>query len=148
MGPACVLYERKDPADVARLLEAVLSDGALEQAIVSAQDAALDRLRRKDFAGTLLRFVDQVLQAPPRPGPEVAFDFWAQFDQFERLEELRQYRPALYRALPSQPRPAARGPLPETHPSEPLPADRDPQPDRSSVDQRAGPRTADRGSRP
>ena len=37
---------------------------------------------------------------PPRPAPEVAFDFWAQFDQFERLEELRQYRPALYRALP------------------------------------------------
>jgi hypothetical protein len=30
----------------------------------------------------------------------VAFDFWAQFDQYERLEELRQYRPALYRALP------------------------------------------------
>jgi hypothetical protein len=30
----------------------------------------------------------------------VAFDFWAQFEQFERLEELRQYRPALYTALP------------------------------------------------
>ena len=30
---------------------------------------------------------------PPRPAPEVAWDFWAQFDQFERLEELRQFRP-------------------------------------------------------
>ncbi len=42
---------------------------------------------------------------PARPAPEVAFDFWAQFDQFERLEELRQYRPALYRALPPEPAP-------------------------------------------
>jgi hypothetical protein len=44
-----------------------------------------------------------VLRNPPRPAPEVAFDFWAQFEQFERLEELRQYRPALYRALPDPP---------------------------------------------
>jgi hypothetical protein len=35
----------------------------------------------------------------------VAFDFWAQFEQFERLEELRQYRPALYKALPKAPAP-------------------------------------------
>jgi hypothetical protein len=37
----------------------------------------------------------------------VAFDFWAQFDQFERLEELRQYRPALFRALPGPDDPAS-----------------------------------------
>jgi len=46
--------------------------------------------------------VRQLLDRPPRPAPQVAFDFWAQFDQFERLEELRQYRPALYRALPEE----------------------------------------------
>jgi L-malate glycosyltransferase len=95
-----VLYETKDPAEVAKVMEAILGDAALEQAIVASQDAALDRLRRRDFAGTLLRYVAQLLERPPRPAPEVAFDFWAQFDQFERLEELRQYRPALYRALP------------------------------------------------
>jgi hypothetical protein len=33
----------------------------------------------------------------------VAWDFWAQFDQFERLEELRQFRPAIFRALPPEP---------------------------------------------
>jgi L-malate glycosyltransferase len=95
-----VLYETKDPAGIAKVMDAVLGDPALEQAIVEAQDAALDRLRAKDFGGTLLRYVHQLLDRPPRAAPEVAFDFWAQFDQYERLEELRQYRPALYRALP------------------------------------------------
>jgi glycosyltransferase involved in cell wall biosynthesis len=95
-----VLYETKDPADIAKVMDAVLGDAALEQAIVESQDAALDRLRAKDFGGTLLRYVRQLLDRPPRAAPEVAFDFWAQFDQYERLEELRQYRPALYRALP------------------------------------------------
>jgi L-malate glycosyltransferase len=95
-----VLYETKDPGEIAKVMDAVLSDAALEQAIVESQDAALDRLRAKDFGGTLLRYVRQLLDRPPRRAPEVAFDFWAQFDQFERLEELRQYRPALYRALP------------------------------------------------
>ncbi|MGH9374498.1 MAG: glycosyltransferase family 4 protein [Vicinamibacterales bacterium] len=104
MDGAGVLYETRDPADIARLLDAVLDDPAIERAIVASQDAAFDRLRRRDFTGTLLRYVDQLLQGPPRPAPEIAFDFWAQFDQFERLEELRQYRPALYRGLPEHPR--------------------------------------------
>jgi glycosyltransferase involved in cell wall biosynthesis len=104
-----VLYETKDPAEIAKVMDAVLSDAALEQAIVESQDAALDRLRGKDFAGTLLRYVRRVLDRPPRPAPEVAFDFWAQFDQFERLEELRQYRPALYRALPEEGSAGTRG---------------------------------------
>jgi L-malate glycosyltransferase len=105
-----VLYETKDPAEIATLMDAILSDQPIGDAIVASQDAALQRLRERDFAGTLLRFVDQVLQRPPRPAPEIAFDFWTQFDQFERLEELRQYRPALYRALPTGPPAADRGP--------------------------------------
>jgi hypothetical protein len=32
--------------------------------------------------------------------PRVAFDFWQQFDAAEELEELRLYRPAIYKALP------------------------------------------------
>jgi L-malate glycosyltransferase len=100
MDGAGVLYDTKDPGEIAKIVDAVLSDPAIEQAIVDSQDAALERLRRKDFAGTLTRFVNQVVDGPSRSAPEVAFDFWAQFDQFERLEELRQYRPALYRALP------------------------------------------------
>jgi hypothetical protein len=89
-------------------MEAVLDDPRVEAAVVASQDAALARLRAKDFAGTLLRQVDGALSRPARPAPEVAWDFWQQFDQFERLEELRQFRPALYKALPEAPQPAGR----------------------------------------
>jgi glycosyltransferase involved in cell wall biosynthesis len=95
-----VLYEDRDPLHVARIMEAILDDAAVEDAVLASQDAALGRLRAKDFAGTLLRFVADVAATPPRPAPEVAWDFWQQFDLFERLEELRQFRPALYQALP------------------------------------------------
>ncbi|HET7220887.1 MAG TPA: glycosyltransferase family 4 protein [Vicinamibacterales bacterium] len=98
-----VLYDTTDPVEIARLMEAVLDDGAIEDAVLRSQDQALDRLLTKDFAGTLLSFVDRVAAAPPRPAPDVAWDFWAQFDQFERLEELRQFRPALFQALPAEP---------------------------------------------
>jgi L-malate glycosyltransferase len=103
MDGAGVLYGSKDPWEVARVMDAILSDARIEQAIVASQDAAVERLRRKDFSATLLRFVTDLLRQPPRAAPEVAFDFWGQFEQFERLEELRQYRPALYRALPEAP---------------------------------------------
>jgi glycosyltransferase involved in cell wall biosynthesis len=96
-----VLYDTTDPFEIARLMEAVLDDPHLEDAVLQSQDAALDRLRRRDFSSTLVGFVDQVAAAPPRPAPDVAWDFWAQFDQFERLEELRQFRPALFQALPA-----------------------------------------------
>jgi L-malate glycosyltransferase len=94
-----VLYTTKDPFEVARLMEAVLDDEAVEANVIASQDAALARLQRKDFAGTLLRFVDQVRALPPRPAPSVTWDFWSQFDQADRLEELRQFRPAAYKAL-------------------------------------------------
>jgi L-malate glycosyltransferase len=94
-----VLYDTTDPFEIARLMEAVLDDPDLEDAVLRSQDAALERLLHKDFAATLLRFVDQVKAGPPRDAPEVAWDFWAQFEQFERLEELRQFRPAVFQAL-------------------------------------------------
>ena len=98
-----VLYDSKDPVEVARIMDAILSDTDIQDGMLRSQDAALQRLRERDFAGTLLGYVDTLLSAPPRQAPEVAFDFWAQYEQFERLEELRQYRPALYRALPESP---------------------------------------------
>lgn len=102
-----VLYDTKDPFEVARLMSAILDDADVEDAVVASQDAALDRLLRRDFAGTLLRFVDQIRATPPRPAPEVPYDFWAMFDQADRLEELRQFRPAVYRALPASSEPLA-----------------------------------------
>jgi L-malate glycosyltransferase len=103
MDGAGVLYDRKDPAHVALLMDTILSDLALQEAIVGGQLAAVDRLRAKDFAGTLLGFVDRILASPRAPRPHVAFDFWAQFDAAQELEELRLYRPAIYQALPSAP---------------------------------------------
>lgn len=101
MGGGGVLFETRNPAEIARIVDAVLDDQRIEEAVIESQDAALTRLRARDFGGTLLRHVDRVLQTPPRPAPEVPWDFWPQFEQFERLEELRQFRPALYRALPA-----------------------------------------------
>jgi glycosyltransferase involved in cell wall biosynthesis len=98
-----VLFDNRDPIEIARLMSAVLDDPWLEEQVVGSQEAALGRLLDRDFGGTLLGFVDAALKCPPRPAPDVPWDFWAQFDQSERLEELRQFRPALYKALPDQP---------------------------------------------
>jgi glycosyltransferase involved in cell wall biosynthesis len=96
-----VLYDTKDPFEIARVMAAILDDADVEEAVVASQDAALQRLLAKDFAGTLLRFVDELRATPPRSAPEVPYDFWPMFGQAERLEELRQFRPAVYRALPT-----------------------------------------------
>jgi glycosyltransferase involved in cell wall biosynthesis len=104
MDGAGVLYDQPDPADVATLLDIVVGDAALQDRILSGQDAALDRLRARDFGGTLLRFVDQVQASPRRPDHRVAWDFWQQFDTIERIEQQRLFRPSLYKALPTSAR--------------------------------------------
>jgi L-malate glycosyltransferase len=131
-----VLYSTKDPFEVARLMAAVLDDTALEDSIIASQDAALARLARRDFAGTLLRFVDQVRALPRRPAPQVTWDFWSQFDQADRLEELRQFRPAAYKALA----------LPSIEDRDPRSGDRERSPRRLSNTSRSSnrePRTSD-----
>ena len=100
MDGAGVLYDDRDPVHVAALIDAVLDDGALYEDVLASQDAALARLRGRDFAGTLLRFVDQALTRPRAGSAEVSFDFWDQFHTYERLKALQQYRPAAFRALP------------------------------------------------
>jgi len=100
MDGAGVLFDDKTPAHVARLMDAIISDPTLQDRIVQGQLAAVDRLRAKDFAGTLLEFVDRILSSPRAPEPQVAFDFWHQFDAAQELEELRLVRPAIYQALP------------------------------------------------
>jgi glycosyltransferase involved in cell wall biosynthesis len=102
-----ILYDTKDPHEIAQLLHAVVDNRQVESAVLASQDAALERLQQRDFRGTLLRYVEELLRRPARPAPDVAWDFWAQFEQFDRFEELRQFRPALYRALPPAPEPAA-----------------------------------------
>jgi glycosyltransferase involved in cell wall biosynthesis len=104
MDGAGVLYEHADPADVAMLIDLVAGDAGLQERILATQDAALERLRARDFGGTLLRFVDQALAAPRLPARRVAWDFWDQFDTIERIEQQRLFRPSLYKALPTSAR--------------------------------------------
>jgi glycosyltransferase involved in cell wall biosynthesis len=101
MDGAGVLFDDTDPMHVAALMDAILSDAALQDRIVDGQLAAVDRLRAQDFGGTLRRFVDEILTRPRAPHPAVAFDFWQQFDAAQELEELRLYRPSIYKALPA-----------------------------------------------
>lgn len=102
MDGAGVLFVDRDPIHVAALMDAIVSNADLQDRIVAGQLAAVDRLRAKDFAGTLLGFVDRILGAPRAAAPRVAFDFWGQFDAAQELEELRLYRPAIYQALPAE----------------------------------------------
>ena len=95
-----VLFHEKDPRRVAALMHGLVADATLADQVLVAQDAALDRLKARDFDGTLLRFVRQVLDSPARERPPVTFDFWRQFALAEELEQLREVRPAAYRALP------------------------------------------------
>jgi len=98
-----VLYATKDPRHVAALINGVLTDNAVEAAVLEAQDAALARLRGQDFSGTLLRFVDGIFSLPKRAPAAVAYDFWRQFALADELERIRQHRPAAFRALPLSP---------------------------------------------
>jgi L-malate glycosyltransferase len=104
MGGAGVLYSTQEPLEVAALVDTVLSDQQLYDAIVVRQDEALARMRAKDFDKTLLGFVDQVLASPRKPAPPVAWDFWDQLKAGDDLAELQRYRPAIFQALPEAPR--------------------------------------------
>ena len=97
-----VLYIDKDPMYVAALMDGILSDVDVRDAILDRQSVAVERLRRQNFEGTLLGFVNGMLNAPRQGTAQVAFDFWHQFDRAEELEELRLYRPSLCKALPFQ----------------------------------------------
>jgi glycosyltransferase involved in cell wall biosynthesis len=94
-----VLVEDKDPVAVAAVIHAVTTNQELQDQILDSQDAALARLAAKGFAGTLLKFVDQVARSPRLVHPPVAFDFWEQLEQAKRLADIRAYRPAAFQAL-------------------------------------------------
>ncbi|MDP2321597.1 MAG: glycosyltransferase [Acidobacteriota bacterium] len=103
MDGAGILYSDKDPVSVAALINTVVEDRAMRERILDGQDAALDRLQARDFDGTLLTFVDQLLATPRRPHPPVAFDFWDQVRLAEEFAEIKAYRPSAFLALPAEP---------------------------------------------
>ena len=97
-----VLYDRKDPRHVASIIHTMVSESALYDEVLRAQDAALDRLWQKDFGAALSGFVDDVRRRPRAAAPRVAPEFWRQFKISEALEEIRQSRPAAFEALPKE----------------------------------------------
>ena len=103
MDGAGVLFDDKDPKYVASLMDGILSNAALQDAIVREQTEAVARLQARDFAGTLLGLVERILAGPRADRPRVAYDFWHQFDAAETLETLRLFRPAIFKALPERP---------------------------------------------
>jgi glycosyltransferase involved in cell wall biosynthesis len=98
-----VLYESRDPRRVAALMSSLLTDADLEARVLASQDEALDRLLGRDFDRLVVGFVEQVLASPRKPDAPVAYDFWRQFKLADELEEIRQRRPAAFRALPMSP---------------------------------------------
>jgi hypothetical protein len=119
MDGAGVLYTDKDPMHMAALINAVIEDRQLADRIVDGQYAALDRLQAKDFGATLLGHMDNVLAAPRKEHPPVAFDFWDHVDEAEAYDEIKQYRPAAFHALPPDPGPGTREPGPGKTQSDP-----------------------------
>lgn len=95
-----VLFGTRDPVEVASLMQAILSDEAREDVILTAQDAALERLLARDFRATALRLVRRALELPRRPPVAVAPDFWRQFRLAEELEAIHETRPSAFHALP------------------------------------------------
>lgn len=118
MSGGGILYDTKNPIEVAALMDGILRDADLRERVLASQEVAFERLTRQDFAGTLRGFVDRALAAPRQARHDVAVDFWQQYEAHERLAALKRLRPALYEALPeaggqrfvaSRQRPEARG---------------------------------------
>jgi glycosyltransferase involved in cell wall biosynthesis len=99
MDGAGILFDDKNPPLVAALMDTVISNVPLQNAIVESQLDAIRRLRSKDFRGTLLAFVERILRAPRAGWAHVSPDFWEEFDAAQQLEELRLDRPSIYKAL-------------------------------------------------
>ena len=98
-----ILYDTTDPRRVAALMHATLASTVQDDTILATQDAALARLRARDFPRLVCDFVGDVLSGPRLPAPAVDPDFWRQFRLADELEAIRQSRPAAFRALPLPP---------------------------------------------
>jgi glycosyltransferase involved in cell wall biosynthesis len=98
-----VLYDRPDPRHVASLIHHIVSDAGHEEAVLRAQDAALERLLAKDFPAMVRGFVREALDAPRAAVPSVSSDFWRQYRLVQELDAIHEARPAAFRALPIPP---------------------------------------------
>src|SRR5205823_5088865 len=67
MDGAGVLFDDKDPRRVAAIMDAVVSNADLQDAILEGQLQAVERLQAEDFAGALMGFVEEILASPRAP---------------------------------------------------------------------------------
>ena len=95
-----VLVDDKDPMSVAGIVHQLTTDSVFQEQVIITQDAALERLKARDFGGTLLRFVDRVKNGTRTARPIVAPDFWEHVELAQRLSEIRMHRPGAFMALP------------------------------------------------
>ena len=103
MDGAGVLFDDKDPAHVAALMDAVLSNPRTAGRIVEGQLAAVDRLQARDFDGTLLGFVDQILARRARARRTSPSISGISSTRSRSSRRCGVYRPSAYRALPEGP---------------------------------------------
>jgi glycosyltransferase involved in cell wall biosynthesis len=90
MDGAGVLYDRKDPTEVAALIDRVVADGRFRESILASQEAALSRLGARDLAGALVGYVEQVLGTPRPPSYD---DVMARASRLNPRDALRAHRP-------------------------------------------------------
>ena len=97
-----VLIPDKNPAEVAALVDMLVTNDAFAEKVIATQDAALARLQARDFGGMVLGFVDRVVNQPRLPHPVTNRDFWDQVKIADELEDMRAHRPAAFQALPAR----------------------------------------------
>ena len=107
-----VLVRHQGSARMSRaLMDAVARRPDVEEAVVQSQDAALSTARStRTSTRRCCVTSNDTLRLRRGAAPEVAWDFWPQFEQFQRFEELRQFRPALFRGAAARIRTRALGP--------------------------------------
>ena len=94
MDGAGVLFETKDPAHVAALMDAdAVESGAPGTPSSTASSRRSTGCRPRISTARCCGFVEQILASPRRGSPHVAFDFWQQFDAPKQLEEVRLLPP-------------------------------------------------------
>ncbi len=97
-----ILLQDKNPAEVAGLIDTLVTNEAFTDRVVRTQEDALARLEARDFGGMVLRFVDSVRTVPRLPHPLTSLDFWDQVKVADELEDVRAHRPGAFQALPKR----------------------------------------------
>ncbi len=103
MDGAGVLFDDRDPRHVAAVIDAIVSNADLQDAIVAVSSPRSAGCRRRISRARCSASSIEILATPRPPLPQVAPDFWRQFDEAEILDEVRKYRPAAFKRLPTAP---------------------------------------------